>query len=293
MNLKTVCRKTILPALLGAGICFAVLASSMPVRAASGATGDVVSLNVGGTVIMGVDGSGIPNAGGMVPSFPILINVNGNPNVVFSSGRLLDLTKPMVALTYDDGPKSANGNHIMDVLEQNNGRATFFLVGENVKANAAEVQRMAQDGMEIGNHSYDHRYYNKLGAAEIAAEISSCNAVIQETAGVTPVLTRLPGGNVTKTVRDTVSMPMIYWTNDTRDWETKSTKKTIDRVVGHVKDGDIVLMHEIHSSTVKAQDTIIPALVQQGYQLVTVSELAYYHNYGLTTGTQYKAFPAQ
>lgn len=290
MNLLTTHIKKIIPVLFTAGMCLALQISSLPVQAA---TGDVVSLNVGGTVIMGVDGSGIPNAGGMVPSFPILINVNGNPNVVFSSGRLLDLTKPMVALTYDDGPRSANGNHIMDVLEQNNGRATFFLVGENVKADAAEVQRMAQDGMEIGNHSYDHRYYNKLSAAEIAAEISSCNAVIQETAGVTPVLTRLPGGNVTKTVRETVSMPMIYWTNDTRDWETKSTQKTIDRVVGHVKDGDIVLMHEIHSSTVNAQDTIIPALVQQGYQLVTVSELAYYHNYGLTTGTQYKAFPAQ
>ncbi len=214
-----------------------------------------------------------------------------NSNLVMSNGRQLDLTKPMVALTYDDGPDSAKGNRIMDILEQYNGRATFFLVGNRVAKNAAEVQRMVKDGMEVANHSYDHSYYNKLGAAAIRAEISKCNEAIAAVSGVTPTLCRLPGGNITSTVRANVSMPMIYWSIDTLDWKTKSAQKTAAAVVGKVKDGDIVLMHEIWASTVEAQATIIPALVQQGFQLVTVSELVQYRGYQLTTGQQYSSFP--
>ncbi len=214
-----------------------------------------------------------------------------NRNLVMSNGRQLDLTKPMVALTYDDGPDSAKGNRIMDILEQYNGRATFFLVGNRVAKNAAEVQRMVKDGMEVANHSYDHSYYNKLGAEAIRAEISKCNETIAAVSGVTPTLCRLPGGNITGTVRANVSMPMIYWSIDTLDWKTKSAQKTAEAVVGKVKDGDIVLMHEIWASTVEAQATIIPALVQQGYQLVTVSELVQYRGYQLTTGQQYSSFP--
>ncbi len=214
-----------------------------------------------------------------------------NSSLVMSNGRQLDLTKPMVALTYDDGPDSAKGNRIMDILEQYNGRATFFLVGNRVAGNAAEVQRMVKDGMEVANHSYDHSYYNKLGAEAIRAEISKCNEAIAAVSGVTPTLCRLPGGNITSTVRANVSMPMIYWSIDTLDWKTKSAQKTADAVVGKVKDGDIVLMHEIWASTVEAQATIIPALVQQGFQLVTVSELVQYRGYQLTTGQQYSSFP--
>ena len=214
-----------------------------------------------------------------------------NSSLVMSNGRQLDLTKPMVALTYDDGPDSAKGNRIMDILEQYNGRATFFLVGNRVAKNAAEVQRMVKDGMEVANHSYDHSYYNKLGAEAIRAEISKCNEAIAAVSGVTPTLCRLPGGNITATVRANVSMPMIYWSIDTLDWKTKSAQKTAEAVVGKVKDGDIVLMHEIWASTVEAQATIIPALVQQGFQLVTVSELVQYRGYQLTTGQQYSAFP--
>ncbi len=214
-----------------------------------------------------------------------------NSNLVMSNGRQLDLTKPMVALTYDDGPDSAKGNRIMDILEQYNGRATFFLVGNRVAKNAAEVQRMVKDGMEVANHSYDHSYYNKLGAEAIRSEISRCNEAIAAVSGVTPTLCRLPGGNITSTVRANVTMPMIYWSIDTLDWKTKSAQKTAEAVVGKVKDGDIVLMHEIWASTVEAQETIIPELVKQGFQLVTVSELVQYRGYQLTTGQQYSAFP--
>lgn len=237
------------------------------------------------------DGTAAEGAGQSDGATPQEAEDAENPYLIFSNGRYVDISKPMVALTYDDGPRAANGNRIMDLLEQYNGRATFFLVGNMVNANKAEVQRMAADGMEVANHSWDHQYFNKLGAAAIQSEVSKCNAAIYEACGVMPTLIRLPGGNITNTVRANVSMPMIYWTIDTRDWQHRSAAKTIEHVVGKVKDGDIVLMHEIWDSTVAAQETIIPALANQGFQLVTVSELAAFRGYVLGTGVQYVSFP--
>ncbi len=216
-----------------------------------------------------------------------------NPNLVWSNGRWLDLSRPMIALTYDDGPSAANGNRLMDLLVQNNGRATFFLVGKNVPSNRDEVQRMVREGMEVANHSFDHQYFNKLSASAIREQVSRCNAAIYETCGVAPALMRLPGGNINQTVRENVDMPMIYWTIDTRDWEHKNPSKTIGSVLGHVKDGDIVLMHEIWKATVTANETLIPELARQGFQLVTVSELVRFRGYTLGTGTQYVSFPVK
>lgn len=213
-----------------------------------------------------------------------------NPNLVMSNGRQIDLTKPMVALTYDDGPYPAVGNLLMDELAKVNGRATFFMVGNRVAANQAEVQRMVREGHEVANHSWDHQYFNKLGAAAIRSEVARTNEAIAAATGVTPTLMRLPGGNITNTVRENVNMPMIYWSIDTLDWKTRNAQKTIDAVVGKVKDGDIVLMHEIWAQTGTANQTIIPALVKQGFQLVTVSELAKFKGHTLGLGVQYKSF---
>lgn len=213
-----------------------------------------------------------------------------NPNLVMSNGRQLDLTKPMVALTYDDGPYPAVGNLLMDELAKVNGRATFFMVGSRVAANQSEVQRMVQEGHEVANHSWDHQYFNKLGADAIKSQVSRTNDAIQAACGVRPVLLRLPGGNITQTVRENVNMPMIYWSIDTLDWKTRDAQKTIDAVVGKVKDGDIVLMHEIWGQTGVASQTIIPTLVNQGYQLVTVSELAKFKGHTLGLGIQYSSF---
>lgn len=197
-----------------------------------------------------------------------------NPNLVQSNGRQLDLTKPMIALTYDDGPYAKVGNRIMDVMEQYNGRATFFMVGERVPAYAEEVRRMAANGHEVANHTQNHRYLNKLDAAGIRAQVQQANDVIQQVSGVRPTLMRLPGGNKNQTVLSNVNMPIILWDIDTRDWSTRNRDKTIAAVLGKVKDGDIVLMHELYTSTAEATEALVPQLTAQGYQLVTVSELA-------------------
>lgn len=197
-----------------------------------------------------------------------------NPNLVMSNGRQLDLTKPMIALTYDDGPYAPVGNRIMNIAEQYNGRVSFFMVGNRVRSYAAEVKRMASGGHEVANHTYDHKFLNKLDAASIRSQVVTCNDVIEEVCGVRPTLMRLPGGIKNQTVLSNVNMPIILWNIDTRDWATRNTQSTIDAVLGKVKDGDIILMHELYSSTAAATETLIPALAGQGFQFVTVSELA-------------------
>ncbi len=198
--------------------------------------------------------------------------------------RALDPTKP---LTYDDGPFAAVGNRIMDVMNLYGGKCTFFMVGNRVASYAAEVQRMAREGFEVANHTQDHPNLKKLGAAQIQAQVNACNDVIQAVSGVRPTVMRLPGGNKNNTVLANTGMPIILWNIDTNDWKTKSAQATVNAVLGKVKDGDIVLMHELYSSTAAATETLVPALVSQGFQLVTVSELAFYKGKTLTAGQVY------
>lgn len=207
-----------------------------------------------------------------------------------ASGRTIDPSKPMIALTYDDGPQTNAGNRIMDVMLKYNQRCTFFLVGDRIPSRAEEVKRMADNGFELANHSYSHKYLNKCDAATIREEVEKCNRNIEKYAGVTPKIMRLPGGNKNDTVLANVNMPIILWNIDTLDWSTKNTQKTIDAVIGKVKDGDIVLMHELYTTTAEATEYIVPRLVEQGFQLVTVSELAAYKGVSLQNNKIYYSF---
>lgn len=213
--------------------------------------------------------------------------------IVWSNGRQLDLTKPMLALTFDDGPQVQSGNRIMDVFAQYGQRCTFFLVGDRIASRADEVRRMVADGHEVADHSYSHAYFNKLSAEQIRSEVAKCNAAIAQTTGVAPAIMRLPGGNKTATVLANVNMPIILWNVDTEDWKVKDSARIISRVVGKVKDGDVVLMHELYGTTATAVETIVPTLVSQGFQLVTVSELAKFRGYELVPGQIYYSFPAK
>lgn len=208
-----------------------------------------------------------------------------------SSGRVVDPSKPMVALTFDDGPQPSVGNRIMDCLAQYGGKATFFMVGERVGSYASEVQRMVAEGHEVANHSMNHKYFQKLGAAQIQSQVSQANDAIEAACGVRPKLMRLPGGNVNSTVKANVNMPMIQWNIDTLDWKTKNADKTVQAVLSKVKDGDIVLMHELYSQSGDAAVRIIPELVNRGFQLVTVSEMAAAKGKTLEPGKLYSSMP--
>ena len=184
-------------------------------------------------------------------------------NRIFSNGRYIDPSRPMVALTYDDGPEPKVGNVIMDSLLEVDGRCTFFMVGNTVarsEESKAEVKRMAEEGFEVANHSYAHKYYNKLSSQEVIDDVLKCNQAIKDVCGVEPTVFRLPGGIMTDAVRNSVKMPIISWSIDTLDWKTREAAATINAVLGedvHVQDGDIILMHELYVSTGEAARSVI------------------------------------
>ena len=217
-----------------------------------------------------------------------------DPTHVLSNGRYLDLTKPMVALTFDDGPKSDVGNALMDELEAVDGRGTFFVVGERLEEHKEELQRMVDEGHEIANHSWDHDLsLTSKGVDYIRSEFSKTDDKLKELVGIETTLVRLPGGKITDDVKAAVTKPMIYWSLDTEDWKSRNAQSVESMVDGHVVDGDIILMHELYSSTEEACREIIPRLHEEGFQLVTVSELIQFRNAEVSggNGVQYQSFP--
>ena len=202
----------------------------------------------------------------------------------------IDPSKPMVALTFDDGPQPSVGNRIMDCLAQYGGKATFFMVGERVGSYKTEVQRMVAEGHEVANHTMNHKYLQKLGAAQIQAQVNNGNDAIQAACGVRPALLRLPGGNHNSTVVANAGMPMIQWNIDTLDWKTRNADKTVAAVLNHVKDGDIILMHELYGATGDAVARIVPELCNRGFQMVTVSQMAAAKGKTLEAGKLYSSF---
>lgn len=187
--------------------------------------------------------------------------------------RKIDKNKKMVALTYDDGP-SIYTPRVLKTLKENNAVATFFVVGNRVPTYSDTVKKAHDMGCEIGNHTYEHKNLTRVSEAEVKRQITKTNRNVKKVTGQAPVIVRPTGGATNANVKQWVGMPSIIWSIDTLDWKTRNADSTKRAVLDHVKDGDIVLMHDLYSATATASETIIPELVKRGYQLVTVSELA-------------------
>lgn len=197
--------------------------------------------------------------------------------------------RPMLALTFDDGP-SVYTMRLLEALEEKNVKATFFMLGQNVGKFQEEVAKMYEIGCELGNHSYNHPNLSKMSASEVTAQVNDTNALVEEASGHQATVLRPPYGAVNQTVSENAGMPMILWSVDTLDWKTRDAKATIDHVLANVSDGDIVLMHDIYGTTVDAAIELIDLLQEQGYSLVTVSELARFRGYELVNGEKYFGF---
>ena len=201
----------------------------------------------------------------------------------------IDASKPMVALTFDDGPGERTGE-LLAQLEKYNAHATFFMQGKNIPGKEDFVKKMKETGCELGNHSYDHPQLTKLSADKIANQIGTTNDLIQQAAGSTATVMRPPYGAINDTVRSSVGLPMILWSIDTLDWKTRNAQSSIDTVMNDVQDGDVILMHDIHTESIDAALVLIPKLEEAGYQLVTVSEMAKAKGVALQNGEKYVDF---
>ena len=188
--------------------------------------------------------------------------------------RVVDPAKPMVALTFDDGPHPTNTDALLDILEENGAVATFFQVGQNLWKDPDAIRRAEAMGCEIGSHSYRHADLSKLSAEAIAADLQKADDAFIEVLGHAPTLLRPPYGSVNQAVKTTTGRSIITWSIDTEDWRSRNAGKVIASVQGSGDlSGQVILMHDIHDSTIEAAETLIPWLVEQGYQLVTVTEL--------------------
>ncbi len=197
----------------------------------------------------------------------------------------------LICLTFDDGPYSPVTNKILDLLEQYDGRATFFVVGDRVKTYESCVIRAEQLGCEIANHTYDHKsVLTSLSGSSVAWEISGCNEEIYKVLGHYPSIMRPVGGAYNSTVAANVGLPMIIWSVDTQDWKNRNAITTANAILNNAKDGDIVLMHDLYPSTAEAMAIVIPELAKQGFSFVTVSELAEAKGYDMVAGEAYNSF---
>ena len=192
--------------------------------------------------------------------------------------RYIDPDLPMVALTYDDGPYAPTTEKILDYLLENNSAATFFLVGNRIYPYADTLKRMLKQGNEIGNHSYTHKYsMTKLNKDDLRKDLKKTQDDLYEYVDDYTIRFMRPTyGNYNQSVKENAGYAMVNWSIDTLDWQSRDSRKIYDIVIRNVKDGDIILMHDLYQSTVEASERIIPELVSQGYQLVTLSELFEY-----------------
>lgn len=205
----------------------------------------------------------------------------------------------LIALTFDDGPRSSTTNRVLDLLERSGGVATFFLVGYNIPDNAEVIKRAAAMGCSIGNHTKDHKILTKCSADTIKAQVNGVNSLLRDM-GIEPTLFRAPGGAF-KGVKDQIGMPLIQWSIDTEDWKYKDAShkgrsaeertadlnRIADMVFSQAKGGSIVLMHDIYDFTADLCEIVIPGLVERGFKLVTVDQLFEAYGEKLENGVVY------
>lgn len=200
--------------------------------------------------------------------------------------RIIDPNKPMVALTYDDGP-SMYTQELLNVLKENNSTATFFVLGLQVNKNKESISRMIEEGNQVGNHSFDHKRLTILSDEELYNQINKTDNLVYETALYKPYVIRPPYGSTSDDLIEKLQKPIIKWSIDTRDWESRDAETINQIILDNVKDGDIILMHDIYESSLEASKTVIPELIKRGYQLVTVSEMSEYREVTLKAGQSY------
>jgi len=180
---------------------------------------------------------------------------------------------PEVALTFDDGPSPKYTPLLLDGLKERNVRATFFLLGQNVKENQELVQRMQAEGHLLGNHTYNHVQLNKIPETTARQEILKTNNEIYEATGKYPEYMRPPYGAWKKNMELCVEMLPVFWDIDTLDWKSQNVDAILKAAGEKPEDGSIILMHDEYQTSVEAALLLIDRLKEKGYEFVTVDEL--------------------
>lgn len=188
--------------------------------------------------------------------------------------QALDPDRPMVALTFDDGPSLRYTPQILDILYQTQTPATFFLVGERMEGGRLLIREMKAAGHQVECHTYSHQNLSTLTGEEIRQEVALAQEELEKILpGHKFRYLRPPYGSYTQKVEQEAGITLAMWTVDSRDSEPGQEDKIYSNVVDHIKDGDVVVLHDC-PETARVLESIILTLKEKGFQLVTLDQLA-------------------
>ncbi len=204
-------------------------------------------------------------------------------------GSVINTNKKLIAITFDDGP-GIYTDRLVSILNDNKVNATFFMLGSNLEKYRDTVLNVFNSGNEIAYHSYAHKNFLRQSIDEIQDEFSKSNEILKSITGTTFSLVRPPYGSIDSDVKNALDASFILWSVDTEDWRYKDTDYLLNYTLENIGEGDIVLFHDIHKTSVDVIEILLPYLYVQGYQVVTVSELASYFNVALESHTSYRNF---
>ncbi len=215
------------------------------------------------------------------PEEPILVRQPGRADWgLSSSARIVTrvkVDKPYVALTFDDGPHRTLTPRVLDILKKHGAHATFFVLGRSAVGKSSILARMVEEGHEVGNHSWSHINMRSSSEEQIFREMDRTNATIERATGYTPWVMRPPYGAFNSRLANSIykryGTPAILWDVDTQDWRRPGVQKVVRRAVDRARPGSVILLHDIHPSTIAAVEDIVTGLQARGFKLVTVSEL--------------------
>ena len=207
------------------------------------------------------------------PSIPVAKPVE-TPAISYSA---VHVNGPFIAMTFDDGPSEKLTPELLDILAQHHIHATFFVIGKNASEHPEILQRAVREGHEIGNHSWSHPAFGKMGDESVRAELQKTDDAIRSAIGVRPVLMRPPYGSITarqkKWINSEFGYRSILWDVDPLDWKRPGPAVVMSRIVRETRPGSIILSHDIHPGTIKAMPGTFDQLQAKGFKFVTVSEL--------------------
>ncbi len=216
------------------------------------------------------------------------------PGPVQTAGAPAQVTvdgPPLVALTFDDGPRSSTTGPLLDGLELREVPATFFLVGSRIPGNEDLVRRMAADGHQIGIHTYDHVKLKGLSRRDFDLQVGRTRGLITDLVGEGNYWLRPPYGLIDEKARSWCGGPIILWSVDPEDWKDDDVGRVVSAVVDHASDGDIILMHDLFPSSEQAALQVVDALLEKGFCFVTVEQLMEERGAAPEAGARCRSFP--
>ena len=210
---------------------------------------------------------------------------------MFRHVRTRDLDgKKLIALTFDDGPSEATTPVLLDLLHKKSATATFFMLGSRARSYPDIVKRAEREGHLVASHTMYHQNFATISTGAIKDDIVESRVVFDDILGHYPALARPPYGNINNTVRDNIQAPIILWSVDTLDWKNKDAAAIDEIAHEQAHDGAVVLMHDIYETSIQAVDRLIDEFRDEGYEFVTVSELAKLRGATLNNGVIYYNF---